>query len=93
MHVQNGTFTVQDRFDPLASELYLLKGLEVKEFRMIPYNLTGGLENAFNASHYDARVDGSLRFKLYLRTNINNEIITNGDFSNVQFKNAFISVA
>ena len=28
MYVQNGTFIVQDRFDPLASELYLVKGLE-----------------------------------------------------------------
>jgi len=60
---------------------------------MIPYNVTGGLENAFNASHYDPRVDGSLRFKLYLRTNVNNEMVTNGDFSNVQFKSVFMASA
>jgi hypothetical protein len=48
----------------LSSELYLIKGLELKEFRMIPYNISGGLENAFNASHYDPRIDGSLRLKL-----------------------------
>lgn len=70
-----------------------MKGLEQKEFRMITYNLTGGLENAFNASHYDPRIDGSLRFKMYLRTNINNEMVTGADFTNVQFKNAYIASA
>jgi len=60
---------------------------------MIPYNISGGLENAFNASHYDPRIDGSLRLKLYLRTNVNNELVSQGDFSNVQFKNAFLASA
>jgi hypothetical protein len=76
MFVQNGTFTLYDKFDAMSSELYMIKGLELKEFRMIPYNSTGGFENALNASHYDPRIDGSLRFKMYLRSNILNEIVT-----------------
>jgi hypothetical protein len=77
----------------LSSELYLIIGLELKEFRMIPYNISGGLENAFNASHYDPRINGSLKLKLYLRSNLNNEEVTQGDFSNEQFKNAFLASA
>ena len=93
MYVANGIFTLNDRFDPMASELYLIKGIEQKEFRMIPYDPVGSLANSFNASHYDPRFDGSLRFKMYLRTNIINEIVNNADFSNVQFRGAFLASA
>jgi hypothetical protein len=52
---------------------------------MIQYDPLAGLGNSFNATHYDPRIDGSLRFKLYLRTNINNDLVTNADFTNVNF--------
>ena len=93
MYVTNGVFILNDKFDPMASELYLTKGIEQKEFRMIQYDINAGVGNAFNASYYDPRNDGALRFKMYLRTNVNNEIVTNADFTNVQFKTAYIASA
>lgn len=60
---------------------------------MIRYDAAGSLANSFNASHYDPRIDGSLRFKLYFRTNINFEIITSADFTNIQFKTAQLGYA
>lgn len=94
MYVQNSTFVIQDRFDPSQSELYIIKGLEQKEFRMISYEAGGSLENSFNATHYDPKIDGSLKFKMYLRTNIYNDLITqDADFSNVVFRNAYIAQA
>jgi hypothetical protein len=91
MHVINGTFILNDKFDPLASELYLIKGLEQKEFRMIPYDQLTGVENSFNASHYDPRIDGSLRFKLYFRTNVINEIVSQTDVANIKFVRAYLA--
>lgn len=94
MYVQNSTFVIQDRFDPSQSELYIIKGLEQKEFRMISYEAGGSLENSFNATHYDPKIDGSLKFKMYLRTNIYNDLITkDADFTNVVFRNAYIAQA
>jgi hypothetical protein len=92
MYVQNSSFTVLDKFDPKDSELYIVKGLEQKEFRMIPYTIGGSLDNSFNATHYDPKIDGTLRFKMYFRTNIYNDLITSdADFTNVQFRNAYLA--
>ena len=93
MYVLNGQFVVNDSFYPAASELYLVKGINQNEFRMIPFNSTDGVSNAMNATHYDPRIDGSLRFHLYFRTNFNSELITKADFTNVQFKNAYLGYA
>ena len=57
------------------------------------FDPNGALANGFNASHYDPHFDGSLRFKLIFRTNINNDIVTNADFTNIQFTSAFIASA
>jgi hypothetical protein len=91
--VQNGTFNLVDRFDPLQSELYLLKGVAHSEYRMLQFNPKGGLDNSFNATHYDPRFDGSLRFKLYLRTNKNREIIRNVTSNSVVFLTAYLASA
>lgn len=48
---------------------------------MIQFDPASGLDNSFNATHYDPRIDGSLRFKIYLRTNVNSEIVTNFDLN------------
>lgn len=61
---------------------------------MIPYEAGGSLENSFNATHYDPKIDGSLKFKMFLRTNIYNDLITtDADFTNVVFRNAYIAQA
>lgn len=93
MYVANGTFSLNDKLDPLQSELYLVKGISQTEFRMLSFNPKGNLDNSFNAAHYDPRFDGSLRFKVYLRTNTNNEIVKNPDFTNVQFITAYLASA
>ena len=69
MYVNKGMFVINDPLNLTLSELYIVKGIDQKEFRMIQYNTTAGLSNSFNATHYDPRFDGSLRFKLYFRTN------------------------
>ena len=60
---------------------------------MIPYIITSSTDNAYNSTYYDPRFDGSLRFKLYFRTNFNSELVNNADFTNVKFKNAYLGYA
>lgn len=60
---------------------------------MIQYDPAGSLNNSFNASHYDPRHDGSLRFKLYFRTNFNFETLSVGDFSTISFTGAYLGYA
>ena len=77
MHVRDGFFSIFDNYDPLSSELYMMKGMDQREYRMASFNTTSQLSNQYNATLYDPRFDGTLRFKIYLRTSINNEVVTN----------------
>lgn len=45
LYVAHGEFVVNDKFDPGSSELYLVKGVDQKEFRMIPYDQSAGISN------------------------------------------------
>lgn len=63
------------------------------EYRMLQFNPKGVLDNSFNATHYDPRFDGSLRFKLYLRTNAYQELVRNTTSSSVVFLNAYLASA
>jgi hypothetical protein len=63
-----------------------VKGIEQKEYRMIQFDMMNpsNQDNLLLASHYDPRFDGSLRFKLYFRTNSPyNEIVTSVNTSQV----------
>lgn len=77
MHVRDPYITIFDNYDPLSSELYMVKGMDQREYRLANFNTSSQLINQYNATLYDPRFDGTLRFRLYLRTSSNNELVTN----------------
>lgn len=45
IHVKDGVFSIQDNFEPNSNELYMVKGLDEKEYRLAPFSTTTQINN------------------------------------------------
>lgn len=72
--------------------MYLVKGIEQREYRMLQFDQSNpGPDNQANATHYDPRFDGSLRFKLYFKTNLYYEVVTQVNLTSSKFTEAYLT--
>lgn len=61
---------------------------------MLQFEPNGGLANSLNATYYDPRIDGTLKFKMYFRTNLIFENVPGAsNIVGTTFRNAYIASA